>query len=167
MKSIQRPRDWWAYHYRVVHRNQIPDIAQWDDDLVEMIVDVLDLQPGDRVLELACGSGEHSRRLGRHGMDVLGLDIAPSLVTYCCTKAAEEGLTTVSEFMFIDADGVLNTAAGQERIRVYSLPEWRVMFAEVDLVMTHSLAETKLPLLPYDRDHYGNLVIVGHKVSEA
>jgi hypothetical protein len=30
----------------------------------------------------------------------------------------------------------------------------------VGLVVTHALADTKLPLLPYGRDHYGNLVIV-------
>jgi hypothetical protein len=29
--------------------------------------------------------------------------------------------------------------------------------------MTHALADTKLPLVPYDRDHYGNLVLVAQK----
>jgi SAM-dependent methyltransferase len=255
MKTIQREWDWWGYHYRVVHRSQIPGISQWDDDLAEMIVEVLALQPGDRVLDLACGSGEHARRLAQRGLDVLGVDIASSLVAHCREKAAEGGLRTarfevgdmreldydgefdavlllsgsfgffddatncdvlsrmvqalkprgkllidvfdptkmvvrppqrswshygggyglrttwwepetctyVSEFMFIDDDGVLNTAAEQERIRVYSLPEWRAMFETVSLIMTHALADTKLPLVPYDRDHYGNLVIVGQK----
>jgi hypothetical protein len=65
--------------------------------------------------------------------------------------------------MFIDSEGVLNTSAEQERIRVYSLPEWKGMFAAAGLTLTHALADTKLPLVPYDRDHYGNLVIVGRK----
>jgi hypothetical protein len=30
------------------------------------------------------------------------------------------------QFLFLDADGVLNTSAA-ERIRVYSLPEWRAL----------------------------------------
>jgi SAM-dependent methyltransferase len=255
MKTIQQPWDWWAYHYRVVHRSQIAGISQWDDDLVELIVEVLGLQAGDRVLDLACGSGDHARRLARHSLEVVGVDIAPSLVAYCREKAAAEGVTTarfevgdmrelvydgefdavlllsgsfgffdeatnrdvlarmvqalkaggrmlldvsdptqmvvrppcrtwnhygggyglrttwwepetctyVSEFMFVDADGVLNTAGEQERIRVYSLPEWRQMFAAEGLIMSHALAATKLPLLPYGRDHYDNLVIVGRK----
>jgi hypothetical protein len=50
VKTIERAWDWWAYHYRVVHRAQIPGISQWDDDLVELIVHVLELKPGDRVL---------------------------------------------------------------------------------------------------------------------
>jgi SAM-dependent methyltransferase len=255
VKTVQRPWDWWAVHYRVVHRGQIPGIGQWDDDLVELIVQVLGLQPGDHVLDLACGSGDHARRLAKRGLNVLGVDVAPGLITHCREKAAEEGLTTarfersdmrdlayqgqfdavvllsgsfgffddttngevlahivralkaggrvlidvfdptqmvvrpprrswspygdgyglrttwwepetctyVSEFLFIDADGVLNTAAEPERIRVYSLPEWRALFERVGLALTHALADTKLPLVCYDRDHYGNLLIVGRK----
>jgi SAM-dependent methyltransferase len=254
MEAIERDWNWWAYHYRVVHRSQIPGIGRWDDDLVDLIVEVLDLHPGDRVLDLACGSGVHARRLARRGVEVVGVDIAASLVAHCRARAAEEGLarlhveqgdmrdlayeaefdavlllsgsfgffddatnrrvlagmvralrpggrllidvfdpgrmivrppsrtwshygggyglretwwepescTYVSEFRFIDAGGVLNTAAEPERIRVYSLPEWRAMFDGVGLALTHALADTKLPLVPYDRDHYGNLVIVGH-----
>jgi hypothetical protein len=75
-----------------------------------------------------------------------------------------ETCTYVSEFMFIDADGVLNTAAEQERIRIYSLPEWREMFAAVGQAITHVLAEPRLPLVPYGRDHYDDLVIVGRKM---
>jgi SAM-dependent methyltransferase len=255
VKTVQREWDWWAYHYRVVHRNQIPGISQWDDDFVEMIVAVLELQPGHRVLDLACGSGDHARRLDKRGLEVLGVDIAASLITHCREKAKEEdatrsrfeqgdmrhlaydgefdaalllsgsfgffddatnrdvlarmarslraggrilidvfeparmvvrparrtwsrygggyGLRTTwwepdtctyaSEYMFIDEGGVLNASAEQERIRVYSLPEWKEMFAVAGLTMTHALADTKLPLVAYDRDHYRNLVIAGQK----
>lgn len=255
MKTIQRDWDWWAYHYRVVHRSQIPGVSQWDDDLVEMIVHVLDLQPGDRVLDLACGSGDHARRLAGRGLDVLGAEIAHSLVAHCQERAAAENLTSVhfvqgdmrelaaedefdavlllsgsfgffdeaanrellgrmaaalkpggrllvdvfdparmvvrppqrswssysggyglrstwwepetctyaSEFMFIDGEGVINTAAEPERIRVYSLPEWRELLASAGLEITHALADTKLPLVAYNREHYENLVIVARK----
>jgi SAM-dependent methyltransferase len=255
MKTVERPWDWWAYHYRVVHRRQIPGIDQWDDELVELIVAVLGLAPGKRVLDLACGSGTQARRLAARGLDVVGVEIAPSLVAYDRQQAAEQGLTTacfeqgdmraldydgkfdavlllsgsfgffddrtnldvlrrmvralrpggwlfidvfdptgmvvrparrswshygggyglrttwwepdtctyVSEFMFIDGEGVLNTAAERERIRVYSLPEWRGLFDQVGLILSHALADSKLPLVTYDRDHHGNLIIVGQK----
>ena len=260
MNTIVREWDWWAYNFRVVHRTQIPGISQWDDDLVDLIVEVLGLNPGERVLDLACGSGEHAVRLAKRGLEVVGVDIAPSLVAHCMQRAAEEGAETsclqqvrfqqgdmreldcdsefdavlllsgsfgfyddetnedvlsrmaralrpggrvlidvfdptqmvvrppcrtwsqygggyglrttwwepesctyASEFVFIDAEGTLNTSAEQERIRVYTVPEWRRLFAGAGLTMTHTLADTKLPLVPYDRDHYGNLVIVGQR----
>ena len=255
MKSIVRQWDWWAYNFRVVHRAQIPGISQWDDDLVELIFEVLALKPGDKILDLACGSGEHAVRLAKRGLEVVGVDIAPSLVSHCRDRAVLEGAETasfrqgdmrdlsdegafdailllsgsfgffddetnedvlarmaralkpgghvlidvfdptrmvmrpprrtwsqygggyglsttwwepasctyVSDFVFIDAEGTLNTAAERERIRVYTVPEWRRLLTGAGLSLTHTLADTKLPLVPYDRDHYKNLVIVGQK----
>jgi len=261
MKTKVQEWDWWAYLFRVVHRSQIPGIGEWDDELVELIVDVLMLQPGARVLDLACGSGEHALRLSGMGLNVVGVDIAPSLIAHCRAQAGfrspaplpvrfevgdmrelayqgefdavlmlsgsfgfydddtnrdvlsrvaraikpggrvlidvfdpahmvvrpprrswskygggiglshrwwePETCTYVSEFSFVDGEGVLNRAAEPERIRVYSLPEWRRMLAEVGLTLTHSLAETRLPATAYDRDHYGNLVIVGQSMPAA
>lgn len=255
MNTVQREWDWWAYHFRVVHRRQIPGIERWDDELLDLILEVLHLQPGDRVLDLACGSGVHALRLARRGLDVLGIDVAPSLMAHAREQAAQAGAagcrfevgdmraldhdgefdallllsgsfgffddptnldvlarvaralrpggrtlidvfdptemvirpprrawyrlaggfglnhtwwepetsTYVNEFMYIDPDGTLNIAAAPERIRVYPLPEWRAMLGRVGLTLTHALAETRLPLVPYDRDHYGNLVIVAEK----
>ena len=37
--------NWWAYHYRVVHRGKIPGIERWDDDLADT---KLPLVPYDR-----------------------------------------------------------------------------------------------------------------------
>ncbi len=259
MRTIQQPWDWWAYHYRVVHRSQIPGIDQWDEDLVDFVIALLELEAGDRVLDLACGSGVHARRLAARGLDVVGVDIAPSLIRYNQQQAREDGLATVrfaqgdmrelayqgefdallllsgsfgffdedtnrdvlrrmaralrpggqvlidvfdpasmvvrpprrtwsqygggyglrttwwepetctyvSEFMFIDDGGVLHTAAEREHIRVYSLPEWRGLFDQVGLTLSHALAETRLPPVPYDRDHYGNLVVVGRNPGPA
>jgi len=92
MKAIPRDWNWWAYFFRVRHRQQIAGIAAWDAQLVEFVIYVLDLRPGQRVLDLACGSGVHARLLARRGLDVVGLDIAPSLVEYATQRAAEEGL---------------------------------------------------------------------------
>lgn len=42
----------------------------------------LDLKPGARLLDLACGKGRHSRYLAEKGFDVTGLDISASNIDY-------------------------------------------------------------------------------------
>jgi SAM-dependent methyltransferase len=93
--------DWWAYQFRVVHRQGIKGIDFWDDRLITFIVDVLDLKPGERLLDLACGSGVHARRFAQHGIEVVGLDIVPRLVRYCTEQATAEGLDNIT---FVEGD---------------------------------------------------------------
>jgi SAM-dependent methyltransferase len=89
MNTITRDWSWWAYLFRVTHRQTIPHIDQYDDELVAFIVEVLDLHPGDRLLDLGCGSGVHALRFAKRGIQVVGLDIAPSLVEYATNLVAQ------------------------------------------------------------------------------
>lgn len=43
---------------------------------VRFLAEVLDLRPGDRVLDVGCGPGRHSRAFAEHGIDVVGLDVS-------------------------------------------------------------------------------------------
>lgn len=43
---------------------------------VRFLIDALELRPGDRVLDVGCGPGRHSRALRESGIDVVGLDIS-------------------------------------------------------------------------------------------
>lgn len=42
----------------------------------------LNLNPGDRILDLACGKGRHSIYLNRLGFDVTGVDLSPRSIEY-------------------------------------------------------------------------------------
>src|SRR5687768_17802584 len=55
-------------------------------------VDGIDLAPGMRVLDVACGTGNLALPAARKGADVTGLDIAPNLIEQAKANADEEGL---------------------------------------------------------------------------
>jgi SAM-dependent methyltransferase len=63
-------------------------IAPMHDDLVAR----LEPQPGERWLDLACGTGAIAFRAARAGADVTGSDLSPALIETARRLAAEQGL---------------------------------------------------------------------------
>lgn len=55
-------------------------------------VERLDLKPGMKVLDVACGTGNLALPAARIGVDVTGVDIAPNLIEQAIAKATTEGL---------------------------------------------------------------------------
>ncbi len=50
------------------------------DQEVAFLMEVLDLQPGMRVLDVGCGPGRHAHALARRGVRVVGVDIAAAFL---------------------------------------------------------------------------------------
>ncbi len=85
-------------------RGRLTDVAElWGDSDYEAIVPHyssiydelvarLAPRPGERWLDLACGTGEVALRAARAGAAVYALDIAPRMVERASAKADEEGL---------------------------------------------------------------------------
>ena len=59
---------------------------------VAALVDVLDLVPGDRVLDVGCGPGRHSHELARRGHEVVGLDVSETFIAFA-RRDAPRGAT--------------------------------------------------------------------------
>lgn len=87
MNVVERDWNWWASFWRVLHRQTIPGIRQWDRKVVRFIASELGCTRGQRLLDLGCGSGEHTLMLARKGVRCTGIEIAPSLVQYACKQA--------------------------------------------------------------------------------
>src|SRR5436305_442082 len=62
----------------------------------------LNLKPGTKVLDVACGTGNQSIPAARVGAEVIGLDLAPNLLEQARKRAAEENLKV--EFIEGDAE---------------------------------------------------------------
>jgi SAM-dependent methyltransferase len=91
------PQDWYVSAFA-----ETADMA-WTDRTeaeVERAMRMLKPQGGERVLDLACGSGRHSLELRRRGFEVVGVDISPELLEIARRDAEKEGL----EASFVEAD---------------------------------------------------------------
>lgn len=63
----------------------------------EEFVERLDLRPGMRVLDVACGTGNLAIPAAQAGADVTGIDIAPNLIEQANARAETKGLNAVFE----------------------------------------------------------------------
>ncbi|MEL7156590.1 MAG: class I SAM-dependent methyltransferase, partial [Actinomycetota bacterium] len=62
---------------------------------VGALIDLLDLRPGDRVLDVGCGPGRHALALAEAGMAVTGIDISPRFIDLA--RAAAKGIETAGQ----------------------------------------------------------------------
>ena len=70
--------------------------------IAEQLVDAAGLQPGSRVLDVACGSGNASIAAARQGAHVLGVDYVPALLEDARARALAEGVDV--QFQVGDAE---------------------------------------------------------------
>ena len=73
-------------------------------DSIEHCVLRLDPQHGERILDLATGTGWTSRIVARRGAQVIGADISAELLAYAAERAKDEGLNI--EYRVADAENL-------------------------------------------------------------
>jgi len=59
---------------------------------VDAILDLLEIEPGARILDLCCGHGRHSTELAARGLDVCGQDLTPMFLERAAEAAAQRGV---------------------------------------------------------------------------
>ncbi|REL39200.1 class I SAM-dependent methyltransferase [Rhodohalobacter sp. SW132] len=77
------------------------EIARQNVVMAEKLVSAVDPHPGQKVLDLACGSGTAALVAARRYCDVTGIDYVPELITRARKRAEAGGLS--SEFLVADA----------------------------------------------------------------
>jgi SAM-dependent methyltransferase len=68
-------------------------IAETIADLHAAVVEALDPGPGDRLLDLGCGTGGVAEVAATSGAAVVGIDLAPGLIEIAKERAADRGLS--------------------------------------------------------------------------
>ena len=94
----QIPQDWYATAFT----GMSADMAWTErtEQEIKRAMTMLRPQGGERILDLACGTGRHSLELARHGFSVVGVEIGAELVEIAKRGAGEQGL----EAEFIQGD---------------------------------------------------------------
>jgi SAM-dependent methyltransferase len=67
-------------------------ITETIPDIHRVVIERLDPQPGQRLLDLACGTGAVAELAAATGAEVVGVDIAPALIEQARDRAAQRGL---------------------------------------------------------------------------
>lgn len=67
-------------------------VTETISDIHELVVERLQPRPGERWLDLACGTGAVAERAARAGAKVTGIDLAPALLEQARRRAREQGL---------------------------------------------------------------------------
>jgi ubiquinone/menaquinone biosynthesis C-methylase UbiE len=67
----------------------------WSMPLGEQVLRRVDLRPGVRFLDVACGSGALAIPAARRGADVVAVDIAPAMIERLTARARAEGLSNL------------------------------------------------------------------------
>jgi SAM-dependent methyltransferase len=96
--SKEIPQDW----YQTAFDGATADMAWTErtESEVDRALKMLKPEGGERILDLACGSGRHSLELTRRGFSVVGADISAELIEIAKRDAQEQGL----EATFMEAD---------------------------------------------------------------
>jgi len=68
-------------------------IASYNIKLGEQFVSRINIGPGMKVLDVACGTGNTTMPAARAGAAVTGVDIAPNLLEQARSRASQEGLS--------------------------------------------------------------------------
>jgi ubiquinone/menaquinone biosynthesis C-methylase UbiE len=109
----ERQKDTWA-------TGDFNQIARQNVAMAEPLCEAVDLRAGQRVLDVACGSGTAALVASRRYCEVTGLDFVPSLIERARARAEAEGLD--AKFLVGDAQDLpFPNAAFDAVISVYGV----------------------------------------------
>jgi D-alanine-D-alanine ligase len=90
------PEEWWREIFDALYVMTDGDVVENDANTrieVDAVVQLADITPSSRILDLCCGQGRHCLELARRGYgNVIGIDRSRYLIRLARKRAAESGL---------------------------------------------------------------------------
>src|SRR5882724_6594335 len=85
--------------------------ARFVSDLGQPVLDLLQLQPGEHILDLGCGDGALTVRLVEAGAKVVGVDSAPDFLAASQARGLDARLMDAHHLTFHDEFDAVFTSA--------------------------------------------------------
>lgn len=93
------PNEWWNGLFNALYLKTDGDVVENDHNTrkdIDLLIAAAGLEPDDRILDLCCGQGRHTRELALRGYrHVTGIDRSRYLVNLARKRAKSEGLDIV------------------------------------------------------------------------
>jgi 2-polyprenyl-3-methyl-5-hydroxy-6-metoxy-1,4-benzoquinol methylase len=90
------------------------------------VIELLDLRPGMRFVELGCGSGWMTRFVARHGLEAAGYDISPQMIEIAREQARAESVDAhfdVADYESLDLEHAYDAALTYDALHHSANPE--------------------------------------------
>ena len=81
MQASRRESPWFVQAFERIYLHVYPHRDDTEAERhADVVLDLLDVRPGSRILDVGCGAGRHARALARRGVRVTGVDLSAELL---------------------------------------------------------------------------------------
>jgi cyclopropane-fatty-acyl-phospholipid synthase len=114
------------------------DLVAAQDNKYHRMVELADIQPGDRVLEIGCGWGGFAEFAATRGAHVVGLTLSRAQLDYARDRIARAGLADRVELRlqdYRDVTGTFDRVISLEMLEAVGEAYWPVYFDKIRAVL--------------------------------
>ncbi len=136
---LDEERQYSCGYFREGNRGPDSDLDQAQQDKMAHIAKKLQLQPGQKVLDIGCGWGGMARHIHKHhGADVLGVTLSEEQLKYARAKAQELGIADHVRYELMDyrdVKGSFDRIVSVGMFEHVGRPNYQTFFNEVARIL--------------------------------
>ncbi len=101
---------------------------------IRLVLDILDVEPGNRILEIGCGWGSMAKRLAEAGGKVTAITVSAEQFDFARSRISQSGMAEQAEVLFQDyrdVEGQFDRIVSVEMIEAVGEEHWSRFFNQL------------------------------------